>query len=37
MPEAYDVKWAQNGWGDRVGGQVTDSARMFMAARAAEQ
>src|SRR3990167_6709460 len=37
MPESYPVKWAQNGWGDKVGAQVTDSARMFMAARAAEQ
>ena len=37
MPEAYDVKWAQNGWGDKVGAQVSDSARMFMAARAQEQ
>ena len=36
MPEAYPVKWATP-WSEKAGPAITDSARMFMAARDAER
>jgi len=36
MPNAYPVERAQP-WGERVGANISDSARLFMAARAQEQ